>query len=143
MAHLTGKDKGFKIDDNSGSIADISGSINTMSITAGGTVYDDTGMGETQMTKLPGLLTAAVVSVNGWVDSTSESIFAQWAIATSVAVAAKTVSYQISSGRHYTGEMIPNGDGAVEFSGESDGLQAFSANLIATGALTRTSVAAA
>lgn len=136
MAHKTSKDIGLRIDTAGGALSDISGSVNSASLRQACTILDDTGMGDTTHTTLPGLVQAPVIPLNGWVNSTTDSIFG----ADIANAATNTVEFKVYTGRYYYGEMYVQD---YEVSGGVDTLQTWSANLIAENGLTRTSVAQA
>ena len=136
MGNRTWKDNGFKIDGTTGAIVDITSYINSASIQSAITILESTGLGATSRTKQNGLPNISL-PINGWLNSTTEPIFGKIISGTSVS---KTFSFQEHSSRHFTGECFPSD---IQFSGTPDDLQTFSATLEVTGAVTRTSVAAA
>jgi hypothetical protein len=84
-----------------------------------------------------GLASATDVTVNGFLNSTTEAIYAPWLDGTSVLV---TIGVGLISGQFLNGEAWPR---EVSFSVGIDELQTFSVTYQASDGLTRTSVAAA
>ena len=137
MAHKTSKDMGIRIDNASAALTDVKGSVNSQSLEFAITILDDTGMGDTQHSVLAGLAAVPKIPLNGWVNSTTDAIFGPIAQGTSLT---KTVEFRVYSGRYYTGEFLLQD---YKISGTPDTIEVWSANLVAEGGITRTSVAAA
>lgn len=136
MANKTWKDMGIKLDGSTGTIVDISAFVNSQSLQSAITILESTGMGATSRTKQNGLPNISI-PLNGFLNGTTEAIFGKIISGTS---ATKTFSFQAFTGRHFTGECVPSN---IQFSGTPDDLETFSTTLEVTGAVTRTSVAAA
>ena len=137
MAHLTSKDQGVRIDNAAGTLASISGSVNSQAIERAVTILDDTGMGDTGHTTLQGLSQTVRIPLNGFVNATVDAIFGPVADGTSKT---KTVEIKVSSTRYYNGEFwVEN----YNISGSPDTLQAWSATLVSldSEAINRTSKA--
>lgn len=134
MAHLTSKNMVAKIDNASGTLTDISGDVNQMSLAAAITILDDSGLGDSQHTTLPGLAAAQVITLNGWLNSTVDAILGVLMGGTSIT---KTVVFGETSARAYRGEMWVQD---ITYSGTVDDLQTWSATFVAEAGLTRTSV---
>lgn len=135
MGNKLWKDMGVKIDNASGTITDISAYVNSQSLEAAITDLDTTGMGATSRSRVNGLGDISI-PLNGFVNTTTEGIFGPITNGTSVT---KTMDFTAFTGRHFTGEFLPT---AVSFSGSPDTLELWSATMVLTGALNRTSVAA-
>lgn len=136
MAHVNSDAASFRLDDATGSIAIISGSVNSLTMDGGQALLDDTGLGDTRHTVVAGLANATTVTCNGWLDSTSEAIFAPLLDGTSIT---KTIGVELITGSYWNGEAWPE---AVSFSANIDALQTWSCTFRASNGLTSTSVAA-
>ena len=133
MAHQTYKSKVIKIDNASGTLTAITGSVNQDSLQGILNLLEDVGMGDSDGTVLPGVH-RKTVSLNGWGNSTTEGIFGP--LATARTSISKT--YEVYNGlKYYNGEVFP---GNVQFSGNADDMQVWSADLTFDGAANRTSV---
>ncbi len=134
MAHRTGKDMDFEIDNAAGTSVSIKGSVNSATIRNAVTLLEDSGLGDTWVTSVPGLA-AGSIPVNGWVDSTTSAIFAPL-VGGNTSI---TKSVGVYNGvRWFTCEAWPEN---VEFSGTPDTLVTWSCDLRVSGAITSTSVA--
>jgi hypothetical protein len=133
MAHKTSKDWTFKLDDATGILKDITGDTNQHSVQGTLAMLEDSGGGDTESTFLPGLA-GATIPANGWVNSTTEGIFAPLVgKRTSI-----TKTFVAGNGVKYlTGEAWPEN---VQISGNVNQLMAWSTTLRLDGAMTRTSV---
>ena len=135
MAHRNSDAVEIKIDDSTGSIVDISGDVNSLNWDGGQNLLDDTGMSDTRHTVVAGLANASNAALNGWLNSTTELIFAPLVDGTSIV---KTFGFSFDgSSVWWTGEVWPE---AVTISAGIDELQAFSVTLRAQDGLTSTSV---
>ena len=132
---------GFRITGNGTSVlATISGSINQVSLQQLVTALDDTGLGDVAHTYVDGLFNATV-SLNGYVNTTTDAIFGAHVNGTSVARTAKTWEVKLA-----TGSLFYNGSCLItdySVSGGSDTLQTFSATLQVSGDVNRTAAALA
>jgi len=135
MANKTFKDSGFKIDNASGTLTDISAYINQATINGTQDLLEDTGLGVDERTYLPGLA-GATIAMNGWINTTTDGIFGP--LIGNRTSSTKTVQYQAYSGRYYNGEVRPSD---VTIVGQAGQLQTLSANLTFTGAVSRTTKA--
>lgn len=125
----------IKLDDSTGSIVDISGDINSISWDGGQNLLDDTGMNDTRHTVVKGLANASNAALNGWLNSTTQAIFAPLVDGTSIT---KTYAHTFDDGvEWWTGEVWPE---SVTLSASIDALQAWSGGLRAQNGLTSTSV---
>ena len=137
MANTTYKDMGFKIDGAGGTLIDIKAFLNQADLAAALDLIEDTAMGDTKRQYIPGL-SGNTLTINGMVNSTTDAIFGPLiSAATSVS---KTVEFKAYATRFYNGEVFATG---VTYSGSTNSLQTFSANLTIDGALNRTTVALA
>ena len=132
MANWTWKDMGLKIDNSGSTLTDIGAYVNNQSLQAAITDLETTGMGATAKTRMNGLADISI-PLNGFLNGTTEAIFGKITGGTSVT---KTVQFQAKSNRFYYGEFLPTN---VQISGSPDTLELWSATLVLTGALTRTS----
>lgn len=134
MAHLTGRDMRFKIDNASGSITDLSGDVNQQSLQRAVSLLEDSGMGDEERTFLPGLA-GTTISINGFWNTTTDAIFGPL-ISDNTSIT-KTVEFRAYANRFYNGEVYV---GNVQLSGAPDSLETFSVDLTFSGAVNRTSV---
>jgi hypothetical protein len=134
MAHKSYKDVAVKIDNAAGALTAITGSVNQLSLAAALNLLDDSGMGDDDKTFLPGMH-GKTISLNGWVDSTTEGIFGPLvADRTSV-----TKTVELYNGiKYYNGEVYP---GNVQISGAADALETWSSDFTFADGMNRTSVA--
>lgn len=134
MADWDWKSGGFRIDGANNTLVDISPYINNEALQSAITDLDTTGMGQTNKTRQNGMANKSI-PLNGLVNSTTEAIFGPIMNGTSVT---KTFEKKMASNRYYNGEVLPTN---IQFSGKPDTLQLFSATLVISGAMNRTSVA--
>lgn len=135
MANTTNKDMGFRIDGAGGTLVDIKAYLNQQDLNRALDLIEDTAMASTNRSYIPGLA-GTTLSINGMVNSTTDGIFGPLiAAATSTT---KTVEWKVQTGRYYNGEAYLTG---VQYSGKTNSLQTFSANLTIDDAVNRTSVA--
>jgi len=132
MAHKDSKYYGFKFGGT-----DISGSVNQASLQQLVTALDDTGLGDAAHTYVDGLANGTL-SINGFVNTTTDALFGVYVNGTSVARTAKVFQVTHMTGQYYTGSCLVT-DYSV--AGGSDTLQTFSATLQVTGEVNRTAVA--
>ena len=140
MANLIGKAMGFKIDNSSASLTDISDYVNSQSLQFAVNILQDTGMGDAKHTTLQGIAQPTKIPLNGWVNTTTDALFGpQIATATSVT---KTFEYRTHAtnstgtvGRFYNGEVLLSN---IQYSGSVDNMQTFSADMTVDGAVNRT-----
>jgi hypothetical protein len=137
MAHVQSSVASVRIDDSTASIVVISGSVNTVSVEGGQELVEDTGMGDTRRSVLAGLSTATIINLNGFLDSTSEAIWAPVLDGTSIT---KTIGIGLVSGQYLNGEAWPEN---VTLGSNAGELTTWSASMKAQDGLTRTSVVAA
>lgn len=138
MAHRNSDAVQIKVDDSTGSIADISGDVNSVSWSGGQNLLDDTGMNDTRHTVVKGLANASEISLNGWLDSTTQAIWSPVIDGTSIT---KTFGITVDDGTEwFSGEVWPRD---VSISAGIDELQAWSVTLQAQNGLSSTSVAPA
>lgn len=137
MGHETSEVTGFAIDNESGTLTDISGSVNTLTHDGGQELLEDTGLGDGRRTVVAGLANASNVQVNGMHNSTTRAIFGPVVDGTSIT---KTVEVQYASGDIYTGEVWP--ETITGLSANVGQLNTWSAALRAQDGLTNTSVSA-
>ena len=136
MPTKTFKDLQVKIDNAAGTITEITAFTSQASIEAAVEMLEDTGLNEEEKSVLPGL-SGATVSLNGFVNSTTEGIFGP--LVGNRTTVAKT--FGIYNGlKWYNGETYPN---SVQLSGNRGELPVWSVGLTFDGAVTRTSVAPA
>lgn len=136
MANKTFKDMGFRLAGNGTSVlSDITAYINQQDLKATLSLIEQTAMGDTKRRYIPGL-TGNTMTINGMVNSTTDGIFGPLISAsTSVSKRSEFKSY---ANRFYNGNVFLSD---VTYSGRTNQLQTFSANLTFDGALNRTSVA--
>ena len=135
MAHENSEVVAIGLDDESGSLADISGSINSVSWDGGQELLEDTGMGDGRRTVIAGLADASNIQLNGMHNSTTRAIFAPVVDGTSIT---KTVELQLASGDVYTGEVWP--ERVTGFNAQVGQINTWSCALRAQDGLTSTSV---
>jgi hypothetical protein len=136
MGHVQSDVASFRIDDSTGAIAVISGSVNSVSMDGGQELLEDTGLGDSRRTVVAGLGSASNASVNGMLDSTTEAIFGPLTDGTSIT---KTVGIGFVTGQYLNGEVWPESVTLAMNAGE---ISTWSVNLRAQDGLTRTSVVA-
>jgi hypothetical protein len=126
---------GLRIDDASGSIADIGGSVNSQSLAGALNLLEDSGMGDEERTYLPGLA-GATVELNGFVNTTTDAIFGP--LIGNRTSKTKSVEFKAYTARFYTGEVYPSN---IQYSGSPDTLETWSGSFTFDGAVTRTTKA--
>ncbi len=136
MANKTWKAVQVKIDGASATIVDFTAYLNNAVVSGSHATLEDSGFGVEESTFQPGI-SGATVSINGWVNSTTEAAFGP--LVGNYTSLTKTVGVY-NGVKWLTGEAYP---GNVQFSNSVPGLGTFSADFTYTGALTRTSVAPA
>lgn len=139
MGNVNSDIASFRVDNESASIVNLTGgtgTVNSVSLDGGQGLIDDTGVGDSRHTVVVGLATATEVTVNGFINSTTEAIFAPLLDGTSIT---KTIGVGLVSGQYLNGEAWPRD---VSFSVGIDELQSFSCTFQAQDGLTRTSVVA-
>jgi len=140
MGHKTSIDQAIHIDDATGSLVAITGSVNSQALSAAMSVLEDSGMGDEERAYLPGLA-GATIDLSGFLNTTTDGIFGP--LVGNRTSKTKTVMFTAYSGRYYTGEAYPT---SVGISGSPDTLETWSASLMFTtagtsGALNRTTKA--
>lgn len=127
----------FSVDDDTGSLTDISAHVNSVDMTGGNDTVENTGLGDDRRSEQRDIGAIMTMSINGRVNSTTDAIFGAWLEGTS---AVKTVDFSPDGSQHYTGEATV---GAVSYS-VPIGLQTFSAEFRSSDStgFNRTSVAA-
>lgn len=135
MANKTYKDMDFKIDGSGGTLASIKAYLNQTDLNRTLSLIEDTAMGSVEKTFIPGLAGNDVI-INGLVNTTTDGIFGPLInAATSVS---KTFEWKAYASRFYNGEVFVSD---VKYSGKTNSLETFSANLTISGTVNRTSVA--
>jgi hypothetical protein len=135
MGHKTSIDMAMQIDDATGSLVAITGSVNSQALSAAMSVLEDSGMGDEERTYLPGLA-GATIDLSGFLDTTTDGIFGP--LVGNRTSKTKTVQFTPYAGRFYTGECYPT---SVGLSGSPDTLETWSASLTFDGAVSRTTKA--
>lgn len=138
MAHLLSDVATVRLDNAAGTITDISKSINSVSIEGGNATVVDTGIGATRHHEIPDIDPIQTITLNGFINTTTEAIIGPLVKGTSVL---KTVEVKQLTTQYISGEGLV---GSVSRS-IPIGLQTFSLEL-RTGDSTgfiRTSVASA
>ena len=120
MAHQLSSASRFRMDNTAGTITDISGSVNNLTVNGGNGLVEDTGLGDSVRTQIQDIGIINTMSITGMVNGTTYAIFAPLVNGTS---ATKTVEARLVSGLYLTGEAYV---GAVSFS-VPIGLQTFTA----------------
>ena len=123
MAHKTSDVASFSLDDESGVLVDISGSINSIALNGGQSLVPDTGTSDGRRTVLGGLVDSYVYDISGWVDSTTEAIVTPIVDGTSIT---KTMVIELSDGAPIIGEVWPE---EVKIGANMGVLQTFSMRL--------------
>lgn len=135
MANATSEIASLWVDNAAGTLTNISTYVNNATLSGGQPLLDDTGLSDARHTFIPGLGVGSKIAANGWMNSTTEAIFAPLLDGTSVQ---KTVYAGLVSGQYVTGETYPED---VQLSAAAGALSTFSINFTAADGLTRTSVA--
>lgn len=134
MANTTSRDQDFKIDNASATLTSIKAYLNQIDLDRTLELIEDTAMSDTNRSYIHGLA-GTKVSINGMVNTTTDGIFGPLVnAATSVT---KTVEWKSYTGRYYNGEVLLT---SVKYSGKTNSLQTFSADMTFDGAVNRTSV---
>lgn len=134
MANTTSRDQDFKIDNASATLTSIKAYLNQIDLDRTLELIEDTAMSDTNRSYVHGLA-GTKVSINGMVNTTTDGIFGPLVnAATSVT---KTVEWKSYTGRYYNGEVLLT---SVKYSGKTNSLQTFSADMTFDGAVNRTSV---
>lgn len=134
MANTTSRDQDFKIDNASATLTSIKAYLNQIDLDRTLELIEDTAMSDTNRSYLHGLA-GTKVSINGMVNTTTDGIFGPLVnAATSIT---KTVEWKAYTGRYYNGEVLLT---SVKYSGKTNSLQTFSADMTFDGAVNRTSV---
>lgn len=136
MAHEISKITGFAMDNASATLTDISGSVNTATLSGGTEQYEDTGLGDARHTFVLGLGTPVSVAVNGYLNSTTRAIIVPLVNGTTVT---KTIQLKMATGEYWTGESIPTD---VQASLNMGAINTWSVTFQANDGLTKTSVTA-
>jgi hypothetical protein len=136
MAHETSKVTGFAIDNSTGALTDISGSVNSVTAQRGFEELDDTGLGDSIHSRVPGLGMASTYDVNGWVNSTTRTIFAPL-VHKDTGAPTKTISIKEATGVYYKGEAVVSN---VTMGKSVGSLNTWSCTVTAVAGLTQTSV---
>jgi len=134
MANTTFKDMDFKIDGAS-TLTSIKAFINQVDMQGTMDLIEDSAMNDTNRQYLAGLA-GTTFSVNGMVNTTTDGIFG--VLAGKHTSVTKTVEWKAYTARYYNGEVLVTN---VQYSGSTNSLQTFSAEMTIDGVLNRTSVA--
>lgn len=139
MPHKTHRNMGIRLTGSTGTaLVNISADVNSQSLERTIAMLEDTGMGMTEGTFVPGL-GHTKIPINGFVNTTTDAIFGPFVSTNSTAQGfAKVVEFQAYSGRYYNGNVWC---ADFKYSGTKDSLETFSGNLQFTGHVNRTSVA--
>lgn len=135
MGHKSSIDMRLSIDSSTGSLKDISSSVNSQSLAAAISVLEDSAMGDEERTYLPGLA-GTTIDLNGFLDSTTDGIFGP--LVGNRTSRTKTVEFKAYTSRYYSGEVYPT---AVGISGSPDTLELWSASLTFSGSAHRATTA--
>lgn len=134
MANTTNRDQDFKIDNAAATLTSIKAYLNQVDLDRTLDLIEDTAMSDTNRSYLHGLA-GTKVSINGMVNTTTDGIFGPLVnAATSIT---KTVEWKSYTGRYYNGEVLIT---SVKYSGKTNSLQTFSADMTFDGVVNRTSV---
>lgn len=102
MAHWLSDLAGFKVDDATGVLTDISGSVTNLTVDGGNNLIQDTGLGDANHTEMRDIGAVKKMTIALMINSTTEAIFGPLAAGgTSVA---KTVEANFASGWYISGE---------------------------------------
>lgn len=133
MANKTWKGVTVKVDNASGTLTDITSSVNQASIESVLEMLDDSSLADDEYSYLPGMA-GATAPINGWVNGTTEPIFGPL-IGNYTSI---TKTLQIYNGlKYYVGEVYLSN---VQWSGNANELQTWSLEATFDGPVTRTSV---
>lgn len=129
MSHALSDIAGFRVDNASGVLTDISGDVTQVTINGGNALVEDTGLGDSNRTEQRDIGAVKGISITGMINSTTRAIFAPLAAkGTSVT---KTIEVELAASganRYITGEAHV---GAVSLS-IPVGLQTFTAEYRST-----------
>lgn len=139
MAHDTSKVTGLAIDNESGTLTDISG--DTVNVSADNNIeeLDDSGLGDTIRTYLDGMGDAANIVANGFLNSTMRAIMKPLVYEATSVSNVKTVEVKYAADDFRTGEAIVKQANMVIGVGQ---LGTWSLTLRPTASFTNTSVTA-
>lgn len=140
MAHDTSKITGFAIDNESGTLKNISGDTNNVSADNPIEQLDDSGLGDTMRTYVDGMGDSPTITANGWLNSTMRSIMAPLVYTATSVSNVKTVEIKYAAGVYRTGEATVQNANMVIGVGQ---LGTWSLTLRPTASFTATSVSAA
>ena len=135
MSNSTYKGMDFQLDNASGTLTSIKSYLNQQDLKRVLDLIEDTAMGSAERTFQNGL-GANTLTVNGMINSTTDAIFSPLVAATTSVT--KTFQWKKYTGKYFNGETLLTG---IQYSGKTNSLQTFSANLTVTGAINQTSVA--
>jgi hypothetical protein len=124
----------FKIDNASSTLTSIKNWINQADMQRTLGIIEDTAMGDTNDSILYGI-SGTTFSVSGMVNTTTDAIFGP--LVNSATSVTKTVEWKAYTGRFYNGEVLLTN---VQYSGSTNTLQTFSAQMKVDGAVNRTTV---
>lgn len=127
------KDMIFALDNASGSLTAISTYINSQSFDAAITMFDETGMGDTDKEHQNGL-SDRTIPLSGIINTTTGGIFRPLIDGTSVR---KQFEFGLYTGSYLNGSCLPE---SVSISGSPDSLETFSCTLRVVGSVNGTSV---
>lgn len=74
MAHLLSDVAAVELDNATGVLTDISGSVSSVSVDGGNASVVDTGIGDARHTEANDLKPVQTLTLNGWIDTTSAAI---------------------------------------------------------------------
>lgn len=136
MAHETSEIVGFALDSTpGGSLVNLSGDINTVSVSGGKELLDDTGLGDTRRTRVPGLAGPTSVSINGWHNSTTRAIFTPTFFDSDTS---RTIEIKYATGSYWKGETYP--ENGTPFNANVAAVNTFNITFTAENGLSATSV---
>lgn len=134
MAPKIYKDMAVKIDNATSAITEITQWVNNVNIQSPHGVIEYPGLSTEEVPVLPGL-SRGRISMNGFVNSTTEGIFGP--LVGNRTSIAKTIG--LNNGiKWFNGEYYPEN---VQFSGAPDQMEMWSADFMLDGAITRTATA--
>lgn len=135
MAHETSAIIGFAVDGAGGTLTSISGSVNSITFTGAMEFIDNSSVLATGHELIAGLDTPRMMTVNGFLNSTTRTIFMPLAAnATSIT---KTIELKTATGKYYRGEAWPEN---VTITANPGMINTFSCMFKAAVSLTYTSV---
>lgn len=121
----------FKLDNQTAAVTDITAYCNNQSIAGSMNLIEGTVMNTKERPQYPGT-SGATFSINGFINSTTEAIFAP--LVGNRTSLTKTFGFY-NGYKYLTGECYPTN---VQFSGQPDNLPTWSADFTVDGAITRT-----